>query len=363
MQLFRELIEIDPISLWPFARAFAVALLVGLVLTPVVRRLALRTGTVDHPNERRINHVDMPTAGGIAIVIAFWAGVLSSAVHNNAIGALLLGSSVVVITGIIDDRLELQPEWKLAGQLLAAAAAVAGGIRVEFVTNPFGGMWYIGWLGVPLTVLWIVGITNVINLIDGLDGLAAGVSAIACGPLFLVALQRGHLEAAVMMVALAGAALGFLRYNFNPARIIMGDTGAMFLGFVLAAGSVLGAMKGAATVAMAIPMLALGLPIFDTAFAIVRRIRSGKPFYAADRGHLHHRLLALGYSQRQAVAVMYAVTLALSGMALIVAFSDKAIAALALSGVVVCAVSLGRRLWSVSTQVSGTGGRPNGIPL
>ncbi len=350
MSFWTELSGVDPGVLWSFGRASLAAMTVALLLTPCVRRIALLTGTVDHPNDRRINKVNMPTAGGLAMVAAFWVGGAASNLLGEATGALIWGSAVIVVTGILDDRIELRPKWKFAGQVLAALIVVAGGLRIEFMTNPFGGMWYLGWLGVPLTVLWIVALTNVINFIDGLDGLAAGVSAIACAPLFLVALQRGHLDAAAMTVALFGAALGFLRYNFNPAKIIMGDTGAMFLGFVLAVASILGAMKGAATVAMAIPTVALGVPIFDTAFAVFRRVRSGKPFYAADRGHLHHRLLAVGYSQRQAVAVMYGMASVLGVAALMLAFSDKATAVVALLAVVAAAVSLGWRLQQSPSQ-------------
>lgn len=324
MRGWEELISLfNQLSIWPFVRAFAVSLAVGLVLTPLVRIIAFRTGTVEHPNERRINRVDMPTAGGVAIVAAFWAGIYASKIVDPALGTFLLASFFVVILGILDDLLELRAKTKFLGQVLAAVILVAGGVRIEFLTNPFGGMWYLGPLGIPLTILWIVGVTNMINFIDGLDGLAAGVTVIACVPLSVVALQRGHIYPAVMTIALMGASLGFLKYNFNPAKIIMGDTGAMFLGFVLATASVEGTMKGAAAVAMAIPTIALGLPIIDTVFAVTRRIRAGQPFYAADRGHLHHRLLDLGLSQRQAVVVLYAMAIGLAGMALLVAAADK----------------------------------------
>ncbi|NLV90960.1 MAG: undecaprenyl/decaprenyl-phosphate alpha-N-acetylglucosaminyl 1-phosphate transferase [Firmicutes bacterium] len=344
------------------AKGFFVALLVALGITPVVRRLALRTGTVEHPNERRIKKGIIPTAGGVAIVLSFWAGALASGLLGQETLALLLGTIIILITGIIDDRRELRPLSKLIGQVGAAVIVALGGVRIEFVTNPFGGMWYLGWLSIPATVLWIVAITNMINFIDGLDGLAAGVSAIACAPLLLVALQMGHLDAAAMTIALAGAALGFLRYNFNPAQIIMGDTGALFLGFTLAVVSVLGAMKGAATVAMAIPALALGLPIFDTTCVVIRRVRNGKPFYEADSSHLHHCLLAEGFSQRQVVGVLYGVACGLGAAAVVVAFSSKVMALTILLGVVFTAVSVARRLPGVSSQ-SSPGSGHNGLSL
>lgn len=351
------------ISLWPFVRAFTAALFVGLVLTPLVRIVALRTGTVDHPNERRINKVDMPTAGGVAIAAAFWVGMSASGFSEPALGAFFLASLVIVFTGVLDDLLELRPRTKFFGQVAAAVILVAGGVKIEFITNPFGGMWYIGPLGIPLTILWIVGLINMINFIDGLDGLAAGVSVIACVPLFVVALQRGHIYAALMTIALMGASLGFLKYNFNPAKIIMGDTGAMFLGLVLATASVEGAMKGAAAVAMAIPAIALGLPIIDTVFAVARRVRAGKPFYAADRGHLHHRLLDLGLSQRQAVVILYGMALGLAGTALLVAAAGKtSVTVIALCVVVIVGLSIAHKI-SLMANLLRPKGPSNQVPM
>ena len=194
---------------------------------------------------------------------------------------------------------------KLLGQILAACILVAFDIRIDFITDPFGDFIFLEYLAVPVTLFWVVGITNTVNLIDGLDGLAAGVSTIATITILLVALQSGDLPVVFLTAALAGASLGFLHYNFNPARSFMGDTGSMFLGYMFAAISIIGAVKSAATIALIVPILALGLPILDTTFAIVRRYRGGVPIFKPDKGHLHHRLLAMGFSQRQAVLLMY----------------------------------------------------------
>lgn len=190
-------------------------------------------------------------------------------------------------------------------------------VRIDFITDPFGDFLYLEYLAAPATVFWIVGLTNTVNLIDGLDGLAAGVAVIASITIFLVALQQEVMVVALFTAALAGSALGFLRYNFNPARIFMGDTGSMFLGFILAGISVIGAVKCAATIALIVPILALGVPIMDTTFAIIRRYRGGVPIFKPDKGHLHHRLLDLGFSQKQAVLLMYVIS-ALLGLSAVV---------------------------------------------
>ena len=232
---------------------------------------------------------------------------------------LLVGGSFIVLVGIIDDYKNLPAKVKLVGQILAAAVLViAFDVRIDFITDQFGDFFYTEWLAIPLTIFWIVGLTNTVNLIDGLDGLAAGVATIASVTIFLVALQQNIMLVAVLTAALAGAACGFLYYNFNPARIFMGDSGSMFLGYMLAGISVIGAVKCAATIALIVPILALGLPILDTTFAIVRRYRGGVPIFKPDKGHLHHRLMDLGFSQRQAVLLMYVISalLGLSAVAL-----------------------------------------------
>lgn len=208
-------------------------------------------------------------------------------------------------------------------------------IKIEWLNNPWGGYFYLEYFSVPLTVFWIVSFTNVVNLMDGLDGLAAGVSGIASVTVILVALQQGFYPVAVITAALAGGIIGFIRYNFNPASIFMGDTGSMFIGYMLAAISIFGAVKSAATIALLVPAVALGLPIMDTAFAIVRRYTNGRPIFQPDKGHLHHRLLAMGLSQRQAVLLMYVISAVLGIAAILLTEVDGYLAA----GIIACIIS------------------------
>lgn len=287
------------------------------LLAPILAGAAPRWGLVAQPNPRRVHSAPVPTGGGLALAAGFWIAAVWGLGSFAGWTGFLLGSLVIVATGLWDDWRGLAPWQKLAGQLAAAALLVAGGTRIEFVTHPLDGMVHIGWWGVPLTVLWIVALTNSLNFIDGLDGLAAGITAIACLPLAFLAAQRGQDGVVVLCAALLGASLGFLRSNFHPARIFLGDTGAMFAGFALGAISVEGAVKGAATVALSIPLLALGLPVFDTACAIIRRGRNGRPIYQADAGHVHHRLLQRGFSHRRAVLFLYGIS-ALLGAAAVV---------------------------------------------
>lgn len=255
---------------------------------------------------------------------------------------ILIGGTFIVIIGILDDKYQLPAKVKLLGQIVAACILVLFDIRIEWVNNPFGGYYYLDLLSIPLTIFWVISFTNVVNLIDGLDGLAAGVSAIASVTVILVSVQMGYYHVAVMTAALAGGIVGFIRYNFNPATIFMGDTGSMFIGYMLAAISVYGAVKTAATVALIVPAIALGLPIMDTAFAIMRRYSNGKPIFQPDKGHLHHRLLAMGMNQKQAVLLMYAITAMLGIAAVLWAEFDGFYAALIIA-VIITAVAVGAK--------------------
>lgn len=320
---------------------FFIAMIVAFVATPVVRRQAVRTGLVDRPGQRRMHSHPVPKGGGVAIYAAFWIALFLGGSTTNHLWPLFWASTLIVAVGLIDDRFELRWYQKLAGQVLAAIVFVLWGGQVEFVTHPFAGTSvFIGWWGIPVTIVWLVALANMVNLIDGLDGLAAGVAIIACVPLLIVALTMGRIEAAFMTAALGAATLGFFPYNFNPARIIMGDSGAMFLGFALGAISVEGALKGPTALAFVVPALALGLPIFDTVFAIVRRWAARKPFYQADADHLHHRLLAMGLSHKQAVLTLYGVS-AIMGIAALLSIDASALQ----STIVFCLILLGSALF------------------
>jgi UDP-GlcNAc:undecaprenyl-phosphate GlcNAc-1-phosphate transferase len=298
--------------------AFTVALIVAYFLTPHVKDFAIKAGALDAPDARKVHTRPIPRMGGLAIYLGFVLAVLASLHINHEIAGLLVGGTVILIVGIIDDLKHLSAKTKLLGQIVAALVLVLFNVRIEWLTNPFGEMIYLNYLSIPLTVLWVVGLTNTVNLIDGLDGLAAGVSTIASITILLVALQQNFWTVAILTAALAGSALGFLQHNFNPAKIFMGDTGSMFLGYMLAAVSILGMVKSAATIALVVPIVALGLPIMDTAFAIIRRYTNGRPIFKPDKGHLHHRLLEMGLTQKQAVLLMYVISgcLGLSAIAL-----------------------------------------------
>ncbi len=309
-----------PIYIW----AFAVAMIVALLVTPLVILLAEKTGAMDAPNARKVHKKPIPRIGGLAIYAGFMAAIIFVAAKFGLDGeqvketvGLILSGSLIVAVGLIDDYKNLPAKVKLLGQILAAAVLVLGfDVRIDFVTDPFGDYIYLEWFAIPATMFWLVGLTNTVNLIDGLDGLAAGVAAIASFTILLIALEQNFILVAVMTAALAGAAVGFLKYNFHPARIFMGDTGSMFLGFMLAGISVTGAVKSVATIALIVPIFALGLPILDTTFAIVRRLRGGVPIFKPDKGHLHHRLLGVGFTQCQAVLLMYVIS-ALFGLSAI----------------------------------------------
>ena len=302
--------------------ALLTAALVALISTPVVRSLAFRVGAVDVPKDnRRMHNHPIPRMGGLAIFFGFILSVLVFLPLTADLRGMLLGGVVIVILGILDDIFALPALPKFFVQIGAALIAVLHGNRIEFLSNPnifsSESYWELGWLAIPITVLWIVGITNAVNLIDGLDGLACGVSTISSMTLLVIALVMEEPDVALLMGALSGACIGFLPYNLNPAKIFMGDTGSTFLGFVLAVVSIQGLFKFYTIISFAVPFLMLGLPIFDTCFAILRRVSHGQSPMAPDRGHIHHRLIDMGFTQKQAVAVLYIIS-AILGLSAVV---------------------------------------------
>ncbi len=302
--------------------ALLTAALVALISTPVVRSLAFRVGAVDVPKDnRRMHNHPIPRMGGLAIFFGFILSVLIFIPLTPELRGMLLGSVVIVILGILDDIFALPALPKFFVQIGAALIAVLEGNRIDFLSNPniFSQdlFWELGLLAVPITVFWIVGITNAVNLIDGLDGLACGVSTISSMTLLVIALVMEEPDVAILMGALSGACIGFLPYNLNPAKIFMGDTGSTFLGFILAVVSIQGLFKFYAIISFAVPFLMLGLPIFDTCFAILRRVSHGQSPMAPDRGHIHHRLIDMGFTQKQAVAVLYIIS-AILGLSAVV---------------------------------------------
>ena len=299
--------------------AILIAFVVSFALTPVVKILAQKVGAMDVPGEaRRVHDHPIPRMGGLAIFLGFIVSMLLFVDITQEVRGILLGSIIIVITGVIDDIISLRAWTKFLIQILSAVIAVLHGVVINVVSNPnvFSSQEAIvlGWLAIPLTVLWIVGITNSVNLIDGLD---VGVSTISCVTILVVALLVSEPNVALIVAALAGACIGFMPYNLNPARIFMGDTGSLLLGYVLATVSVLGLFKFYAIVTFVVPVLALAVPLSDTLFAFCRRILHGQSPFHADRGHFHHKLMDLGLNQKQAVAILYAISATL-GLAAVV---------------------------------------------
>ena len=314
---------------FPFLMLFLIGLAVTMLATPLVKRLAVKLNAIDYPSSRRINTVPVPRMGGVAIFCGLIAALIAQYVGTTYfdwpvvfiphpkmdVDYRLLGVSalVVFLTGLVDDLKSLKPIQKLVGQIVAASIAAAAGLLIGDIVNPFGpGELALGWLAYPITVVYLVAFANIINLIDGLDGLAAGITAIASISLFVLTLMSGRLDAAALAVALAGCCVGFLRFNFNPASIFMGDSGALTLGFLLGVVALLGVTRTAALTTLIVPLIVAGVPIIDTFAAIIRRRRGHTSIGQADKGHIQHRLISQGFNQRQAVLLIYAWSILLS---------------------------------------------------
>lgn len=291
--------------------ALAVAFAISFAATPVVKAFAQKVGAMDVPGEnRRIHDHPIPRLGGLAIFLGFLLSVvLFARPLDRQIQGVLLGAILIVVVGAIDDLISLKAGIKFVAQIVAASIAVLHGVVIEVLMNPFVFMEaehiVLGVFAIPVTIIWIVAITNSVNLIDGLDGLAVGVSTISSVTLLVISLLVSDVTVAVVMAALAGACIGFMPYNLNPAKIFMGDTGALLLGYVLATMSVIGLFKFYAVVSFAVPLLALAIPLSDTIFAVFRRLFKGQNPMKPDRGHFHHRLLDMGLSQKHAVSILY----------------------------------------------------------
>ncbi len=299
----------------------AAALVVVILLTPAVGGMARLLGVVDRPGVRRPHAHAVPRLGGLALFFGIMVPALAFLDFTRETRGILLGAAVATTVGAVDDFRGLRWWEKLGGQLLAASIPVAFGIWVDRFTFPVVGVHTLpDWVGVPLTVIWIVAIMNMVNFLDGLDGLAAGVCGIAGVTFSVIALSLGKPNPAILSAIVFGACLGFLRHNFYPARIFMGDSGALLLGFVLAAVSVQGLLKTAATVALFLPLLVLAVPILDTGFVVARRLKYRQPITAPDLEHLHHRFVRIGYSQRRAALTIWAWCAILAAAALATRF-------------------------------------------
>ena len=326
--------------------AFALAAVLSYFFTPPVKNFAHKVGAIDVPKDaRRMHKKPIPRLGGLAIYGGFLCSILIFGQLDETMLCVLLGAAIIVALGIFDDVLALGAKLKFVVQIVAAAIPVCiGDLQIGLFTNlnplsdtPFV---HLGILAVPATIIWIVGITNAVNLIDGLDGLAVGVSSIAAITMLAVALLTGNMPIAITMAALAGACIGFMPYNLNPAKIFMGDTGSTFLGYMLATVSIMGLFKFYAVISFAVPFLILGLPIFDTANAIIRRVAAGRSPMSPDRGHVHHKLIDMGFNQKQAVAILYAISATL-GLTAVVLTSSGEVKAIVLLLAVLAAILVG----------------------
>lgn len=311
-----------------FIRLFLTFIL-SLIVTPIVKLLAFRIGAYDAPGERRINTKNMPTAGGLAIFSVFSFSSLflfQFIIPTSYMLPIILGSGIVVLTGLIDDIKELSPKKKMIGILLGALVIYfVAEIRIDFFSLPFFGEVDLKWFSLPVTLIWILGITNAVNLIDGLDGLASGVSIISLATMGIVGyffLDVKQIYVPIVISILVVSIAGFFPYNFYPAKIFLGDTGALFLGFMIAIMSLQG-LKNATFITFFTPMLILGVPITDTVYAIIRRLMNKRPISSADKMHLHHRLLSIGFTHKGAVMTIYALALVFSFVALLFSYASN----------------------------------------
>lgn len=344
------------------AIAFLLAFITAFVITPYTIRLAKKVGAVDIPNDRRVNKKPMPRLGGLAVIAGFLVSVIYLVISASIEGKInlsedglnikllgILGGMLVLgIVCYIDDVKDIKPLVKLAGQVTAAIIVASSGVLIDNFTIPFKENSFVlnEVFSFILTVGWIIGITNAINLIDGLDGLSSGITLISCLSLVVVfALNESPLIAIILITALAGAIVGFLPYNFNPAKTFIGDVGSNFMGFALAIISILGVAKTYTAIVLIAPIMILALPIFDTIWAIIRRIvksKSIKGVFKADRGHLHHRLMAKGYTQKQSVLILYGATATL-GMTAIILLDSGIWKAASFALLVIAIVAIGYR--------------------
>lgn len=303
------------------------AIIISISITPIVIIFAKTIGAMDSPNYRKIHSTVIPRLGGLAIYISF---IISVFIHFEYISihikGLLLGSLIIVICGVIDDIKELNYKTKLIFQFIASFILIYHDVLIKKVSIlSVDGASYLnlGCLSIPITILWVIGVTNAVNLIDGLDGLACGLASISSVFLFIIFILTGNSSMALMIIILVGACVGFLPYNFNPAKIFMGDTGSMFLGFILAGMSIQGTVKYATTIILFIPLLIIGLPLYDTLVTMLRRFIQGSSIMSPDRQHFHHRMLSLGLNQKQVALISYAINILLGILALIILFLEN----------------------------------------
>lgn len=307
---------------WTLVLGLFITLITSFILTPFIKKIAEKYNIVDVPDHRKVHSGKKPYLGGIAIFLSFIIGYLIIMPDHDHKLAILIGAVIILLTGLFDDLFDLKPIYKLIGQTVAAVIIIQSGLLIDKVTIPFAGTVHLDNFSIIITLLWIIGVTNAINLIDGLDGLATGVSTIALFSIMLTAILDYRLAVALLCVLLIGSNLGFLYYNFYPAKIFLGDAGALFLGYMIAVISMLGLFKNIAIFSFIIPLIILAVPIFDTVFAIFRRLKKGQSIMSADRKHIHYQLIDKGFSHRGAVLLIYGLSLLLGLLAVSLNYSS-----------------------------------------
>jgi len=334
---------------------FFITFLSSLLLTPIVIRIAKRFNLVDIPMDRKVHDKPVPRLGGVSLFLSFFVALtifilnkpmyMDLAAHDPRLPLFLIGLTASFLLGFWDDIRRLSSRFKFLGQLLIAVFSYYAGIKITVVSFPFVGALHLGYFALPITVFWFLLAMNAINLIDGLDGLAAGICLFVSMTMMVICLTDGRLLPALGFAALGGSLIGFLNYNFNPASIFMGDGGSYFLGYFIAALSILGLIKGQVATAILIPLIALGVPMIDTLFAPVRRFILGREMFQPDKSHLHHRLLKMGLSHRRTVLVIYGATILLGMISIVLIHSQDEVAALILITLGFGVIFFGRFCW------------------
>lgn len=319
---------------------FAVAIVVTIATTPLAHRLAIRTGAIDYPNKRRVNKAPIPRMGGVAMYLGIVAGCLVIIIGHYLFGwmnpfafpfsmkvnfvLVAIGVTFMFVVGLVDDAINMRARYKFAGQIIAASLVASSGLLLQNIQNPFveGDFIQFGWMAYPITVIYLVCFANVINLIDGLDGLASGISAISAITIFIFAMLAARFDAALLCMIIVGVCIGFLKFNYHPASIFMGDSGSLLLGLSLGIVSLMAVARSTLIISLLVPLLATGVPILDTAAAIIRRKRAHQPIDSPDKGHIHHRILSAGYTQQSTVLIIWAWTAMLAVCGIVLAESD-----------------------------------------
>lgn len=341
------------LDLFQLTTAFIISLVATLILVFPIKKFAVKIGAMDVPDHRKVHKEPTPRLGGLAIFLGVCTSLIYLRPTNDYFMEIIIGAIIIVVTGVLDDKFQIRPIIKLAGQLLAAGVVISGGLVIERITIPFLGLVELNHFSLIITVLWIVGISNAINLIDGLDGLASGVSTIALSSILIMAVTDSRVFVIYLCAILIGSNLGFLYHNFHPAKIYMGDTGSMFLGYMISVISILGLFKNVTLFSFVIPIIVLALPIFDTLFSIVRRMINGEGIMMPDKSHIHHQLLAAGFSHRNTVLLLYAFSCTFGLLAIL--FSN---ASLSLALIITLVFVILLHLFAEVVGVVGKGRRP-----